>query len=91
MATQAYRDRVVVRESAPLPIDARPQSTTESAPDSAKAKEEDGDTAAPADDDDEGGAWDTVSLYEEILDEVEAFEYSSDGELHREGQAAARI
>ncbi|OAK98595.1 SIR2-domain-containing protein [Phaeosphaeriaceae sp. SRC1lsM3a] len=28
------------------------------------------------DEDDEGGAWDTASLYEEILDEVEAFEYS---------------
>jgi NAD-dependent histone deacetylase SIR2 len=35
------------------------------------------------DDDDEGGAWDTASLYEELLDEVEAFEYSANGESAR--------
>jgi len=32
------------------------------------------------DEDDDGGAWETASLYEEILDEVEAFEYSANGE-----------
>jgi NAD-dependent histone deacetylase SIR2 len=40
----------------------------------------DGDAPAPEQDDYEGGVWDSASLYEEILDEVEAFEYSSDGE-----------
>jgi NAD-dependent histone deacetylase SIR2 len=38
------------------------------------------DAPAPEQDDDDGGAWDQASLYEEILDEVEAFEYSDDGE-----------
>lgn len=41
------------------------------------------DAAAPEpdkDEDDDGGAWDAASLYEEILDEVEAFEYSANGE-----------
>lgn len=38
------------------------------------------DEGAPEkDDEDDGGAWDTASLYEEILDEVEAFEYSTNG------------
>jgi len=43
-----------------------------------KAKDEHA-PAAGDDDDDDGGMWDSASLYEEILDEVEAFEYSSDG------------
>jgi NAD-dependent histone deacetylase SIR2 len=41
-----------------------------------KSRDED----APEHDDEDGGAWDQASLYEEILDEVEAFEYSDDGE-----------
>ncbi|KAF1944537.1 SIR2-domain-containing protein [Clathrospora elynae] len=39
----------------------------------------DEDVPATDQDDEDGGAWDSASLYEEILDEVEAFEYSSDG------------
>lgn len=38
------------------------------------------DAPAPDQDEEDGGAWDQASLYEEILDEVEAFEYSDDGE-----------
>jgi NAD-dependent histone deacetylase SIR2 len=45
-----------------------------------KLKTKDEDTPAPEHDEDEGGVWDSASLYEEILDEVEAFEYSTDGE-----------
>ena len=43
-----------------------------------KPKEE--DAPAPEQEEDDGGVWDSASLYEEILDEVEAFEYSDDGE-----------
>jgi NAD-dependent histone deacetylase SIR2 len=43
-------------------------------------KSRDEDAPAPEHDDEDGGAWDQASLYEEILDEVEAFEYSDDGE-----------
>ncbi len=76
----------MVRESAPLP-DRQPDPSRppESAPElGQRPKRRMATQPAPADDDDEDGtaAWDTVSLYEEILDEVEAFEYSSDGEWH---------
>ncbi|KAF1841188.1 SIR2-domain-containing protein [Cucurbitaria berberidis CBS 394.84] len=43
---------------------------------------DDEDAPAPDQDEDEqdnGDMWDSASLYEEILDEVEAFEYSNDG------------
>jgi NAD-dependent histone deacetylase SIR2 len=43
-----------------------------------KPREE--DAPAPEQEEEDGGAWDSASLYEEILDEVEAFEYSDDGE-----------
>jgi NAD-dependent histone deacetylase SIR2 len=45
-----------------------------------KPKPRDEDAPAPEHDEDEGGVWDSASLYEEILDEAEAFEYSTDGE-----------
>lgn len=45
-----------------------------------KPRNEDAPAPAPDQDEEDGGAWDQASLYEEILDEVEAFEYSDDGE-----------
>ncbi|KAI4616102.1 hypothetical protein J4E83_006772 [Alternaria metachromatica] len=44
-----------------------------------KPRNEDAPAPAPDQDEEDGGAWDQASLYEEILDEVEAFEYSDDG------------
>ena len=43
------------------------------------AQEADEDAAANKDDDDDldGAVWETASLFEEILDDVAAFEYSS--------------
>jgi NAD-dependent histone deacetylase SIR2 len=38
-------------------------------------------TGAPKSSPDDNNDWDSASLYEEILDEVDAFEYSQDGEL----------
>lgn len=64
--------------AAPAHVGAPPSSLAGHAEALAAVKAPD---AAAADDDegDEGGVWDSASLYEEILDEVEAFEYSADG------------
>ncbi|KAH9865821.1 hypothetical protein J1614_009408 [Plenodomus biglobosus] len=54
-------------------------------------------TPTPADDgdddndNDDGGLWDSASLYEEILDEVEAFEYSADGTETCTAEEARRL
>jgi hypothetical protein len=83
MAAHAYSGPVAVQESAPPPA----VGEGEGAKETATATVDDADAAAPApdhdEDDDGGGAWDTASLYEEILDEVEAFEYSGNGEPAR--------
>lgn len=76
MAAHASEGPVAAYESAPPPatlVKAEP-----AAGGATKAKEE--DAPAPDQDEEDGGVWDSASLYEEILDEVEAFEYSSDGE-----------
>jgi NAD-dependent histone deacetylase SIR2 len=63
----------------PVAQEAYPRGKAEPVSESA-IKPKDEDAPAPEQDEDEGGVWDSASLYEEILDEVEAFEYSSDGE-----------
>ncbi|KAK1915357.1 hypothetical protein P3342_003166 [Pyrenophora teres f. teres] len=76
MAAHASEAPVAANEPAPPPaVGGKAESAAGGA---TKIKDE----HAPApgdDDDDDGGMWDSASLYEEILDEVEAFEYSSDG------------
>ena len=93
MAAHAYRGPVVVQEAEPPPLlDTRLTPAAEGATATDSAKEE--HTVTPADegrqdredpneheDPEDGSVWETVSLFEEILDEVEAFEYSGDGEL----------
>jgi NAD-dependent histone deacetylase SIR2 len=77
MAAQPYSGPVAVPEAVAPPsmggaLGATAIKATEA---DAPAPDKDDDK-----DDDEGGAWDTASLYEEILDEVEAYEYSANGE-----------
>jgi NAD-dependent histone deacetylase SIR2 len=84
MAAPPYSGPVAVQEAVP-PSSAMaangPPATGASEANKATAKEKDEDAPAPDnEDDDEGGVWDTASLYEEILDEAEAFEYSANGE-----------
>jgi NAD-dependent histone deacetylase SIR2 len=73
MAAHASSGPVAVHEGAP-------RAVGEKAPEVAPV---DDDAPAPDNDDDEdddgGGVWDSASLYEEILDEVEAFEYAGNG------------
>ncbi|KAF2856272.1 SIR2-domain-containing protein, partial [Plenodomus tracheiphilus IPT5] len=61
----------------------------------ASVHHDDAHAPAPADDgdddDDDGGPWDSASLYEEILDEVEAFEYSTDGTETCTAEEARRL
>ena len=76
MAAHAAEGPVAVHESAPPPAPAGKAELP--AGGAAKPKEE--DAPVPEHEDEEGGVWDSASLYEEILDEVEAFEYSNDGE-----------
>jgi NAD-dependent histone deacetylase SIR2 len=86
MAAPPYPGPVAVQEAVPLAMGAsRPPA--EGAPKVAKVTATGERAPAPEKDEDEdegegdeGAAWDTVSLYEEILDEVEAFEYSANGE-----------
>ncbi|KAH7397114.1 DHS-like NAD/FAD-binding domain-containing protein [Pyrenochaeta sp. MPI-SDFR-AT-0127] len=79
MAAHAYEGPVAVQEAAVPPqpsLGIKPEPPAEPA----TAHPDDEDVNGAGDDDqDEGGVWDSASLYEEILDEVEAFEYSSDG------------
>jgi NAD-dependent histone deacetylase SIR2 len=80
MAAHAYSGPVAVQEAAAPPAMGAGRSVGEGATDTAKLEVKDADApAADKDEDDEDGVWDTASLYEEILDEVEAFEYSGDG------------
>jgi hypothetical protein len=82
-AHAAYSGPVAVLEGPPPAVGAT-RSAAEGANEVPSA--DDADAPAPDDDDDdddEGGVWDTASLYEEILDEVEAFEYSGNGEPAR--------
>jgi NAD-dependent histone deacetylase SIR2 len=86
MAAHAYSGPVAVQEAPPPPAVSASRSTGEGA--IAVPAADDADAPAPDDeddddDDDDGGVWDTASLYEEILDEVEAFEYSRNGEPAR--------
>ena len=77
MAAYAAEGPVAVQDSVPPPAAAgKAELTAGGAP---KPKEEDAPAPAPEHDDEDGGVWDSASLYEEILDEVEAFEYSNDG------------
>lgn len=84
MAAHAYQGPVAVHEAvAPPALSAKVAPVAVPAPASAQVpaqasrrKEEDISNADQ--DDEEGGVWDSASLYEEILDDVEAFEYSSD-------------
>ncbi|KAH7095811.1 DHS-like NAD/FAD-binding domain-containing protein [Paraphoma chrysanthemicola] len=76
MATQAYPGPVAVQDAAPRPAIG---SKVEPVADAALEAKPHDESAPEKDDDDDGGAWDTASLYEEILDEVEAFEYSTHG------------
>jgi NAD-dependent histone deacetylase SIR2 len=67
---------MAMQEAVPAPgLSAKAQPATGGA-----MKPKDEDAPAPSQEGD-GGVWDSASLYEEILDEVEAFDYSSDGEL----------
>ena len=80
MAAHASEAPVAAHESAAPPaVGVKAESTAGGA-----TKAKDDHAPATGDDDDDGdgdgGMWDSASLYEEILDEVEAFEYSSDGE-----------
>jgi NAD-dependent histone deacetylase SIR2 len=75
MAAHAYSGPVAVLEGPP-PAVGMSRTAGEGANEVPSADDADA-PAADNDDDDEGGVWDTASLYEEILDEVEAFEYSS--------------
>lgn len=75
MAAHASEGPVAVHDSAPPSAPAGKAEHT--AGGATKPKEE--DAPAPDHDDEDGGVWDSASLYEEILDEVEAFEYSNDG------------
>lgn len=77
MAAHASEGPVAVHDSAPPPAPAGKAEHT--AGGATKPKEE--DAPAPDNDDEDGGVWDSASLYEEILDEVEAFEYSNDGKF----------
>lgn len=79
MAAYPYEGPVVAQE--PLPPPSRGIQADPVAAGAGEANVHDEDAPAPEADEDEGGAWDSASLYEEILDEVEAFEYSADGEL----------
>jgi NAD-dependent histone deacetylase SIR2 len=85
MAAHAYSGPVAVQEAPPPPAVSASRSAGEGA--IAVPAADDADAPAPDDedddDDDDGGVWDTASLYEEILDEVEAFEYSGNGEPAR--------
>jgi NAD-dependent histone deacetylase SIR2 len=79
MAAPPYSGPVAVPDAVPLAMGAsRPPA--EGAPAPKKEKSEDEGEGEGEGAGDEGAAWDTVSLYEEILDEVEAFEYSANGE-----------
>jgi NAD-dependent histone deacetylase SIR2 len=51
---------------------------TDGATEAAKGSDEDA-PAPDKDDDDETAAWESGSLYEEILDEADAFDYSGTG------------
>lgn len=63
----------------PGPVVVNAEPAAEGALEPAKAK---GDDASAHDDDhDDGAMWETASLFEEILDEAEAFEYSANGGL----------
>jgi NAD-dependent histone deacetylase SIR2 len=66
-------DASVVAQQEAVPLSAQPAAGGASKP-------KDEDAPAPEQDEEDGGVWDSASLYEEILDEVEAFEYSTDGE-----------
>lgn len=77
MAATFSRDPVMVQEPvpAPNPVSSDPSESTYP---EVKA----GATATveqKKDEADEEDEWENTSLYEEILDEVEAFEYSTDG------------
>lgn len=78
MAAHAHEAPVAMHAPVPPPaLAVKPEAAAESSVDAG------GDDDAPAPEHDEqenGDVWDSASLYEEILDEVEAFEYSTDGE-----------
>jgi NAD-dependent histone deacetylase SIR2 len=81
MAAHAYEGPVAVHEAvAPPTLSVKVAPAAGVAP-VAEAKRTEEDTPAPEQDEEEGGVWDSASLYEEILDDVEAFEYSADGTL----------
>jgi hypothetical protein len=80
MAAHAYSGPVAVQEGAPPPATGASRPAVQGAIDATHAHSHDDDAPAPEkDEDDEGALWDTASIYEEILDEVEAFEYSGNG------------
>lgn len=81
MAAHAHSGPVAVQDAVPRPVVGAGYAAAERATEAAKREvvDEDAPAADKDDDDDDGGIWDTASLYEEILDEVEAFEYSGNG------------
>lgn len=65
----------------PLPTQATPAPAPVAAP-ALPSRPKDEDDSQDNDDADNGDTWDSASLYEEILDEVEAFEYAdSNGDV----------
>ncbi|KAF1831513.1 SIR2-domain-containing protein [Decorospora gaudefroyi] len=84
MAAHAAEGPAVAQEAVPRPalgVKAEPAggATQPSDQDAPTAGQDDEDGDSNGDGDGDGGLWDSASLYEEILDEVEAFEYASDG------------
>jgi NAD-dependent histone deacetylase SIR2 len=84
MAAASYSSGpVMVQEPAPAPV--VDLTSSETIPDNSNAGTTEKSTAsasvASKRDDDDDDNWESASLYEEILDEAEAFQYSIDGKL----------
>ncbi|KAJ4367269.1 NAD-dependent histone deacetylase sir2 [Neocucurbitaria cava] len=78
MAAHPDEGPAVVQEAARAPAP-KPALGVKAEVKTAAKPEARGDDQDEHDDDEQGDVWESASLYEEILDEVEAFEYSNDG------------
>lgn len=78
MAAHPTEGPAVVQEAARAPAP-KPALGVKAEVKTAAKPEARGDDQDEHDDDEQGDVWESASLYEEILDEVEAFEYSNDG------------
>lgn len=80
MASAGYSGPVMVQDKpAPLVTDLAAAPAEERAPNAtSQPKKTTMSTGAPKSSPDDNNDWDSASLYEEILDEVDAFEYSQD-------------